>query len=147
MPVNDMFWFWLTAAVIMAVIEVITPALVTIWLMFGALAAMVVSVFVQSFAVQLAVFVSVSAVLLIFARPLAKRLFRKTKTVYTNADRIIGREGVVTEEISNLENKGQITVLGQVWPAKSQDGSEIQKGSAVTVTSIHAANAIVKIKK
>ena len=144
---NDMFWFWLTVAVIMAVIEGITPALVTIWFMFGALAAMVLSIFVQSFAVQFAVFAGVSAVLLIFTRPLVKKLFRKTKTVYTNADRIIGQEGVVTEEISNLENKGQITVLGQVWSAKSQDGSIIPSDKTVTVCSIHGVKAIVKIKE
>lgn len=144
---NDMFWFWLTVAVIMAVIEGITPALVTIWFMFGALAAMVLSIFVQSFAVQFAVFAGVSAVLLIFTRPLVKKIFRKTKTVYTNADRIIGQEGVVTEEISNLENKGQITVLGQVWSAKSQDGSIIPSDKTVTVCSIHGVKAIVKIKE
>lgn len=144
---NDMFWFWLTVAVIMAVIEGITPALVTIWFMFGALAAMVLSIFVQSFAVQFAVFAGVSAVLLIFTRPLVKKLFRKTKTVYTNADRIIGQEGVVTEEINNLENKGQITVLGQVWSAKSQDGSIIPSDKTVTVCSIHGVKAIVKIKE
>lgn len=144
---NDMFWFWLTVAVIMAVIEGITPALVTIWFMFGALAAMVLSIFVQSFAVQFAVFAGVSAVLLIFTRPLVKKIFRKTKTVYTNADRIIGQEGVVTEEISNLENKGQITVLGQVWSAKSQDGSIIPFDKTVTVCSIHGVKAIVKIKE
>lgn len=144
---NDMFWFWLTVAVIMAVIEGITPALVTIWFMFGALAAMVLSIFVQSFAVQFAVFAGVSAVLLIFTRPLVKKIFRKTKTVYTNADRIIGQEGVVTEKISNLENKGQITVLGQVWSAKSQDGSIIPSDKTVTVCSIHGVKAIVKIKE
>ena len=144
---NDMFWFWLTVAVIMAVIEGITPALVTIWFMFGALAAMVLSIFMQSFAVQFAVFAGVSAVLLIFTRPLVKKIFRKTKTVYTNADRIIGQEGVVTEEISNLENKGQITVLGQVWSAKSQDGSIIPSDKTVTVCSIHGVKAIVKIKE
>lgn len=144
---NDMFWFWLTVAVIMAVIEGITPALVTIWFMFGALAAMVLSIFVQSFAVQFAVFAGVSAVLLIFTRPLVKKLFRKTKTVYTNADRIIGQEGVVTEEINNLENKGQITVLGQVWSAKSKDGSIIPSDKTVTVCSIHGVKAIVKIKE
>ncbi|MDY6314542.1 MAG: NfeD family protein [Clostridia bacterium] len=144
---NDMFWFWLTVAVIMAVIEGITPALVTIWFMFGALAAMVLSIFEQSFAVQFAVFAGISAVLLIFTRPLVKKLFRKTKTVYTNADRIIGQEGVVTEEINNLENKGQITVLGQVWSAKSQDGSIIPSDKTVTVCSIHGVKAIVKIKE
>lgn len=144
---NDMFWFWLTVAVIMAVIEGITPALVTIWFMFGALAAMVLSIFVQSFAVQFAVFAGVSAVLLIFTRPLVKKIFRKTKTVYTNADRIIGQEGVVTEEISNLENKGQITVLGQVWSAKSQDGTIIPSDKTVTVCSIHGVKAIVKVKE
>lgn len=144
---NDMFWFWLTVAVIMAVIEGITPALVTIWFMFGALAAMVLSIFVPSFAAQFAVFAGVSAVFLIFTRPLVKKFFRKTKTVYTNADRIIGQEGVVTEEISNLENKGQITVLGQVWSAKSQDGTIIPSDKTVTVCSIHGVKAIVKVKE
>ena len=143
---SEMFWFWLTVAVIMAVIEGITPALVTIWFMFGALASMVVSIFVSSFPIQFATFAVVSTLLLIFTRPLAKKLFVKAKEVPTNADRIIGQEGIVTEEIMNLENKGQITVLGQVWSAKSDDGSTIELGQPIIVTSIHGVKAVVKLK-
>lgn len=143
---NDMFWFWLTVAVIMAVIEGITPALVTIWFMCGALGAMILSLFTTSFPVQFVFFALLSTVLLIFTRPIIKKFITKGKTVSTNADRIIGQEGIVTEEIVNLENKGQITILGQIWSAKSQDGSNIQEGQKVTVSSIHGVKAIVKIK-
>lgn len=141
-----MFWVWLITAIIMAVVEAITPALVTIWFMFGAVAAMLTSAFGGNIVLQLIIFVTISTILLIITRPLAKRFLNQQKST-TNADRIIGETGIVTEEINNIENKGQIMVLGQCWSAKSASGDHIPCGEMVTIVSIEGVKAIVKIKE
>ena len=141
---NPMFWTWLSVAVIMAIVEAITPALVTIWFMFGAVAALIAAWLGGSLSVQLALFVAVSVILLIATRPLAKKLLKKTENTGTNADRIINETGIVTEEIDNIKNTGEIAVLGQVWSAKSAGGNNIPVGQRVIVTEIKGVKAIVK---
>ena len=143
---DSMFWFWLTIAVIMAVVEGITPALVTIWFMFGAVVAMLASCLGASVAVQMIVFVVISTLLLIVTRPLAKKLLKQGETTSTNADRIIGQTGIVTEEICNIENRGQIMVLGQSWSARSENEEIIGCGEMVTVTGIAGVKAVVRRK-
>ena len=141
---NPMFWTWLAIAVIMAVVEAATPTLVTIWFMFGAVTALIAAWLGGSVAVQLILFVVVSMILLIATRPLAKRLLDKTDKNGTNADRIINETGIVTEEIDNIKNQGEVTVLGQVWSAKSESGNIIPQGQMVTVTGISGVKAVVK---
>ncbi len=143
---DSMFWVWLCIAVIMAVVEGITPALVTIWFMFGAVTAMLASALGASMPVQLVLFVAVSTVLLIVTRPLVKKLLKKGSTETTNADRIIGETGIVTEEIDNIKNVGQIMVLGQSWSAASEGGEVIGNGEMVAVTAIKGVKAIVRKK-
>ena len=141
---NPMFWLWLTVAVIMAVVEAATPTLVTIWFMLGAVAALIAAWLGGPIMLQLVLFVAVSIILLIATRPLAKKLLEKTEKTTTNADRIIGETGIVTEEIDNIKNTGEIAVLGQVWSAKSEFGNNIPVGQQVTVTQISGVKAIVK---
>lgn len=139
---NDGVIFWLIIAVVLGMIEAATVNLVTVWAAIAALAAAVCAAFGVGGYALFAVFVVVTAVLLILTRPLAKRIMLK-KTVPTNADRIIGAEGIVTERIETLENKGQIKVMGQVWSAKSADDEVIEVGDTVTVISLEGVKAVV----
>lgn len=142
-----MFWIWLTTAIVMAVIEAITPALVTIWFMFGAVSAMLTAAFGANVFVQLVVFIVVSTVLLIVTRPLARKILKQDEKATTNADRIIGETGIITEEVCNIENRGQVMVLGQCWSAKSETGEIIPSGEMVTILNIEGVKALVKPNK
>ena len=65
---------WAIAFVFFIVAEIATAtALVSIWLAFGALAAMFFAIADFSFIVQLTVFVIASVILLIATRPLVKK--------------------------------------------------------------------------
>ena len=114
---NYMAAVWLITAVVLGIIESITVALVSIWMAIGAFAAAVFAFFGFSTAVQVLVFAAVSALMLILTAPLSKR-FRQSKKVSTNADRLIGQEGVVLRRVDPIENKGQIKVMGQIWSAE-----------------------------
>ena len=66
-------YVWIAVMIIMAVFEGVTTQLVSVWFVCGALAAAIVSFFVPSFAVQFAVFVGVSLILLLVTKPLVRK--------------------------------------------------------------------------
>ncbi len=138
-----MFWFWLIAAVVLAIVEAATASLVTIWFAGGAVLAMIFAWLGLGYVSQLAVFVIGSLVLLLLTRPLAKRVIHRDGQP-TNADRIIGQTGIVTEEIEQLKGTGRITVMGQSWAAVSEDGTMISLEEQVIVTGIRGVKAVVK---
>lgn len=139
---NYMAAVWLITAVVLGIIESITVALVSIWMAISAFAAAVFAFFGFSTAVQVLVFAAVSALMLILTAPLSKR-FRQSKKVSTNADRLIGQEGVVLRRVDPIENKGQIKVMGQIWSAEGADGTELDIGEKVIVKAIEGVHVIV----
>ena len=65
--------------------------------------------------------------------------------VKTNADSLIGRKGIVTEEVSNVYATGQVTVAGQEWTARSVDDSvTLEKGEMVVIRSISGVKLMVE---
>jgi membrane protein implicated in regulation of membrane protease activity len=133
---------WLVLLILFAVVEGATVGLVSIWFAAGALAALLTSVCSSNVWLQIFLFLAVSAVAMAVLRPLARRYVFPHK-VPTNADRVIGREGVVTEDIDNLAGKGAVVILGAAWTARSEEGTPIPKGTAVTVQRIEGVKLFV----
>ncbi|OQB14820.1 MAG: hypothetical protein BWY15_00975 [Firmicutes bacterium ADurb.Bin193] len=138
--------FWIFIAIVMGVVEATSMALVSIWFCVGAVAAAIVATFVPSVFVQSVVFVAVTGILLIFTRPLAKRLM-KQEYVPTNADRIIGSDGLVTETIDPIEGTGKVKISGQIWSARSEDSAKIDEGTMVKIIKISGAHAVVRSRE
>lgn len=65
----------------------------------------------------------------------------------TNYDMCLGKEGIVTEKISNINATGQIKINGQIWSAKSLNDDEIEVGEIVTAEKIDGVKIIVKRKR
>ena len=123
---------WLAVVIIMAIVEGATFNLVSVWFAGGAVAAFIAALCKASFTVQLTLFVVVSAILLACLRPLACRRFPARKQP-TNADRVIGRVGIVTEAIDNIQATGAVKVDGVEWTARSDQDAEIEPGTRVTI--------------
>lgn len=138
-----MLLFWIIALVVLIIVEAVTAQMVTIWFAAGAAGAIVAERLGAEVWLQWVVFVAVSAVALIATRPLVKKL-TKTKVQPTNADRCIGQTAIVTEEINNVEGKGQVHVNGVTWTARSLDGTVFKKDERVTVERIDGVKLIVK---
>ncbi len=134
---------WIVLAVLFAVIEAATAQVVTLWFAVGAVGAIVAYVLNASELVQLSVFVAVSLLTLLVARPYLKR-FTKTKVQPTNLDMCIGQTAMVTEEINNTLSTGQVKIRGTVWTARSQDDTVIPADALVTVIAIEGVKLIVK---
>lgn len=139
-----MVWVWLALLVLFIITEIVTVQLTTVWFAGGALISMLLAAFgIKSIAVQVIVFLAVSIILLIATRPLVKKHINK-KSQPTNADRCIGSQAIVTEEINNLLGKGSAKVNGVEWTARSLSGEIIETGSTVTVERIDGVKLIVK---
>ena len=135
---------WLVLLVLLLAVEAVTLGLSTIWFAGGALAAFVAAVAGAGLPVQIALFFAVSILLLIFTRPAAMRWLEHKKT-RTNARSLVGDTGIVTEEINNLESRGQVQVRGQIWTARTvSDESRVLAGSRVKIEKISGVKLIVK---
>lgn len=143
---NSAVVFWLSLAGLFLVVEILTVGLVSVWFVIGAVFATAAAALGAGTAVQACVFIAVSALLLVFMMPAAKRMIQKDKHA-TNFDRIMGMTAEVTEDIDDIEGKGQIKVAGAVWSAKSADGAGIKKGELVEITAVEGVRAVVKKKE
>lgn len=139
---KSLILMWAATLVILLIIEGATAQLVTIWFAAGALAALIAAALNAPLWLQITLFVVVSAVTLIATRPLVKRITNR-KAENLNADRIIGRQAIVTERIDNLEGTGSVKVDGLVWTARSEDDDVLEQGSKVTIVKIEGVKVIV----
>ena len=133
---------WIAAAALFLVTEALTVGLTSIWLAIGALGALVVALCKGQLWLQIAVFIVVTIAALIVTRPLAKKYINAKKSP-TNADRLFGVTGLVTEEIDNIKNVGTVTISGQVWTARSMTGEIIAAGEKVKPVNIEGVKLIV----
>ena len=141
---NEMLIIWLVLLILFLGVEAATLGLTTIWFGGGAAVALIAAALHAPLFVQIALFFLVSLLLLFFTRPVAVKYFNKDR-VRTNVESLVGRQGIVTSEIDNLQSIGQITVGGQEWSARSSDdGIIIPVGAVVIVTSVSGVKVIVK---
>ena len=134
---------WLLVLIAFAVGEALTVGLTSIWFAVGALGALITAGLGFGFWPQIIVFLVLSGVTLALVRPLAKKLLKPGYSA-TNADRVIGAVGLVTEEVDNTAGKGLVNLSGQVWSARAQDEQNIPAGQEVRVLRIQGVKVIVE---
>jgi len=139
-----MWQFWIILAGLFFIIEMATVGFLVFWFGIGSLAAMVVSLFTSNIAIQTAVFVFSSTILLLFTRPLVSKLTKKDNEIQTNAYSIIGKKGIVIKEIDPVSGEGQVKVDTEVWSAKTLGDKKIKEGSQIEVIQIDGVKAVVK---
>lgn len=136
-------FYWLVALAVLLVIEIITMGLTTIWFAGGALVEFVLALLGVPWLAQIAVFLVVSILLLIFTRPALERKINKDR-IKTNVNSIAGKEGKVTEAIDNFNQKGTIILDGLEWTARSsKDDVIIPAGARVIVDEVKGVKVFV----
>ncbi|MDO5362284.1 MAG: NfeD family protein [Eubacteriales bacterium] len=142
---NPMIWLGLLAVLLL--VEAVTAGLTTIWFAGGALVAAIAAWMGAGVLVQIVLFLAVSGVLLVFTRPLAVKYLNKDK-IATNANSLIGKNAVVTIDIDNLAQTGQVLINDVEWTARTSDDSQkIAKGAVVEIKEIRGVKLIVEEKK
>ena len=137
---------WSLAVAFFVVVEAMTVALVSVWFIGGAVCALIAAALGAGFAVQMVIFVAVSAILLAFVCPAARKRWAK-KPERTNADRLVGQTAMVTETIDACTDTGAVKINGVLWTAKCTTGERIEKGRHVTIERVEGAKLYVKPAK
>lgn len=133
---------WTIVLIAALIVEGASFALVAIWFAAGALGALIAAGLGAPFIVQLIVFIAMAVIMLIFTRPLLKKLF-PNKFIPTNSELEIGKTAVVIEAIDNSTGKGRVRLSGVNWAAVSENGEEISEGEVVVVKEIRSAKVVV----
>ena len=134
--------FWAVAFVVLLIAEIATAtALVSVWFAVGALAALVATLFDLGVVWQMAIFVFVSAFVLIITRPLVRKM--QGRKYATNYELDIGKKAVVIEPINNQLGQGRVKLDGTDWSARSENGDPINNGEIVTVKMVDGSKLIV----
>ncbi len=134
--------FWAVAVIAFVILELATVGLASIWFALGALCALIAALLGAPVWLQVVWFVIVSVATLLLTRPLARK-YINSKTMATNADRVIGGKAVVKERIDELAGTGAVLADGKMWTARTADGSVAEPGDIVTVLEIRGVRLIV----
>ena len=134
---------WLALLVVFAAAEAVSVGLTSIWFAAGALTAMIAALLGGPLWVQLTLFLAVSLLCLLAARPLARRHLNN-KVEPTNADRVIGAEAQVTQDIDNIHGRGTVIIRGMTWSARSEGGGASAAGTMVRVLRIEGVKVFVE---
>ena len=134
---------WLVLLLALAGAEAVSVGLTSIWFAAGALCALIAALLGGALWIQIALFLAVSLLCLLAVRPLARRHLN-SQVVPTNADRVIGAEAQVTQDIDNVHGRGTVVIRGVTWSARSEDGGAIAAGSIVRVLRIEGVKVFVE---
>lgn len=136
-----MSYLWVLIIILLALAEVTTVNLTTIWFVVSGLVSLILSFFIDNFLIQLGVFVILGIILLITTKSKLQALVNERREK-TNLDRIVGMQGYVVEKITKRKN-GAVKVDGKVWTAFADQ--TIPKDSDVEILAIEGVK--VKVKK
>ena len=132
-----MYQIWIIIAVILVIVEIVTAGFGSICFAIGAASSALVAIFGGNFTWQILVFAVVSLLTFFFLRPVVMRfLVKKSDDVKTNAEALIGRQGIVSERIDEKQHTGRVAVDGDDWKAVSADGTVIEKGAEVKIVKM-----------
>lgn len=138
-----MWQIWLILAGVCIIIEFMTVGFLIFWFSIGSLFAMITSFFTDNIIIQTTVFIVSSTILLFATKPFVRKFASTNNTVKTNVYSIIGKTGIVIEEINPIKFTGQIKVKGETWSASTNNNTTIPKGSEVEVLEIKGVKTIV----
>ncbi len=134
--------WWLAAALVLGVVEMLTVDLVLAMFAGGALVAGLLAVIGAPLWAQILGFAAASTLLLLALRPYLLRHLRvRVPLVETNAAAQVGRTAVVVLAVNG--RSGRVKLAGEVWSARTDDHGTIEVGDEVRVLRIDGATAVV----
>ena len=141
----DIWLYWVIAALLLFIIELFTVGFAVVCLSIGAGGGAIAAACDASLEMQFLTFAIISLIALAGVRPLLKRAFyRGGEKVATNASAMIGKRGVVCEEVDGDVEGGRVMIEGVDWRAITADGEILSKGTKVEVVAIDSVVLTVK---
>lgn len=138
----DLWVWWISGAIILAIVEVISLDLVLLMFAGGAAATGLAAAIGAPWWAQIGVFVVVSTLLLLLLRPwLLVHLKGRVDLEQTNVHGYVGKPATTISAVD--ATGGRAKLMGEVWTARSATGEVIPSGTPVLVTAIDGATAVV----
>lgn len=134
---------WLILCGTFLLIEIFNISFLLIWPGFGSFFAFIASVLGAPVEIQIAVFAISTTIMIIFMKPLTKKLFKNKDNTKMNNDAMIGKKGIVIKEINSTEEVGQVKVAGELWSAITINDEKIKINEIVKVTKVDGVKLIV----
>ena len=137
-----MFYIWLSIVVLLAIIEILTVNLVSIWFVISGILSMITSLFITNVTIQITIFVIFGVLFMLLTKNTVKKIVPKKEK--TNLDRVVGMEGVVTKKITK-NTSGEVKVDGKYWTATAD--KTILPDTIVKVLALNSTKLKVEIVK
>lgn len=134
---------WLILCGTFLLIEIFNISFLLIWPGIGSFFAFIASVLGAPIEIQIAVFAISTTIMIIFMKPLTKKLFKNKDNTKMNNDAMIGKKGVVIKEINSTEDVGQVKVAGELWSAITLNDEKIKINEIVEVTKVDGVKLVV----
>lgn len=142
---ENLWLLWTLVSVLALILEVSSGTFYLICFAIGAACVVVASLLGLPLWVQVLVFAVFSAVSVYGVRPFVyKYLHREDAGRASNADALIGREGVVVEPITP-QGAGYVRIDGDEWKAVIAGSEPLDKGARVRVVA--RESIIVTVEK
>lgn len=137
--------YWLIFSIIMGIGEMVSPTFFMLWFALGGLIACISSFFISTVAIQLLIFAVTTILLLIFTKPLVKKIIKPNNSITSNYMALIGKKARVIEKIDAFNGTGKAKLNGETWKAiPHEEGAIIEIDSEVEVIAIDGVKLIVK---
>lgn len=133
-------WFWIGAAVFLAIAEIFTAGFFMLPFAVGAAAAAALAYADVGEIPQLIVFLVVSVIALFTLRKFVVRGDEKQHPVGSN--RFVGQRARVIEAIDPAHNQGRVRMETEMWRATSDSGP-IAEGVDVKVVEVRGTRLVV----
>lgn len=137
-------WLWTGLAVVMGIGEMFTAGFFLLPFAIGAGSAAVLAWIGVNIVAQWLVFFGVSAIALAYLRRYIDRQDEGDQP-RVGANRWVGAEGIVLEEIDPDTATGMVRVENEEWRAMSHHGITIPPGSRIAVRDVKGARLVVEV--
>ncbi len=138
-------WIWGIIVIATIIIELFSADIDAVWFSAGSLISLVLSFFKIHIAIQLSVFVAITATLLFTVGKWTKKVLM-TKNISTNSDALIGREILILEDANEFD-KGSGVINDIVWSVICQAGIKVEKGKHAIIVAIDGNKLVVTNKE
>ena len=135
--------FWLILVIVLAIIELATVNLLTIWFCISGLVALFLSFYIDNVAIVSTIFAVLGIFLLFTTRPILKEYLPTQKKV-KKVEKLIGRIGIVTKDI-RPDMEGKVKVSNRKYIAISD--KKISKNTEIEVINTDGLKLVVAKKK
>lgn len=130
--------YWEIFAGILLIIELIIPALISIWFAIAAFIVMFIAIFINSLNIQISSFLIISIILLFSTKKIVRKIIKPSKDAYTSE--MIGETVIVSKILSH--NQYEVKFKGVIWYAISNKALNI--GEEVKIIGYKGNKIIVE---